>query len=149
MIRVVLYLVAVAVVAVGAVWLADRGWHVTAVDWNADSLAELRAAAPQVETHLANLEAHEFEIGERQWDLIVVSHYLQRDLFPKIVRGLKPAGRAILIVHMFEPGHETSRFSVHPGELKQFFEGATILSYEEGNSSGRATARIVVQPGIH
>ncbi|MFM2125597.1 MAG: hypothetical protein RL328_2048 [Acidobacteriota bacterium] len=132
-----------------AMWLADRGWQVTGVDWNADSLAQLRAAAPQVETHLADLEAHRFDIGEQHWDLIVVSHYLQRDLFPKILRGLKPNGRAIIIVHMFEPGHETSRFSVHPGELRQLFEGARIVAYEEGNPTGRATARIAVEPGIH
>ncbi len=130
-----------------AVWLAQRGWHVTAVDWSAESLAQVRHAAPAVETHLANLEAGEFEIGEQQWDLIVVSHYLQRDLFPKILRGLRPEGRAIVIVHMFEPGHETSRFSVQPGELGHLFAGGRILVYEEGNAQGRATARIVVQPG--
>ena len=132
-----------------AVWLAERGWHLTAVDWNADSLAQLKAAAPRVETYVADLETPQFEIGEQQWDLIVVSHYLQRDLFPKILRGLKPHGRAIIIVHMFEPGHEASRFSVHPGELKQLFAGARIIAYEEGNPTGRATARIVVEPGLH
>lgn len=130
-----------------AIWLAERGWHVTAVDWSAEYLAELRQAAPDVETRLANLEAGEFEIGGRQWDLIVVSHYLQRDLFPKILRGLKPDGRAIVIVHMFEPGHEASQFSVQPGELRHLFAGQRILVYEEGNPQGRATARIVVQPG--
>ena len=131
-----------------AIWLAERGWHVTAVDWSAEALAQLKAAAPQVETRRANLEAHQFKIGEQQWDLIVVSHYLQRDLFPDILRGLKPDGRAILIVHLFEPGHEESRFSVHPGELRKLFAGNRILVYEEGNPEGRATARIVVQPGV-
>lgn len=128
-----------------AVWLADLGWDVTAVDRSVESLAALQN--PRIHTITADLEQHEFEIGEQQWDLIVVAHYLQRDLFPMILRGLKPDGRAILIVHMFEPGHEASRFSVHPGELRHLFEGNRILAYEEGNPEGRATARVVVQAG--
>lgn len=135
-------------IGANAVWLAERGWQVTAVDWSAESLAQLKAAAPSVETHVANLEKHDFEIGEGQWDLIVVSHYLQRDLFFRVLRGLKPGGRAILIVHMFEPGHEQSRFSVEPGELRNLLAAGRILVYEEGkppgNPQGRATARAVV-----
>ena len=132
-----------------AIWLAERGWNVTAVDSYPVALAALKEAAPSIDTHLADLEKHEFAIGEAAWDLIVMSYYLQRDLFEPAQRGLKPGGVAIVIVHMFEPGHESSRFSVHPGELREFFSDQTILEYYEGkpesDPSGRAIARIAAR----
>src|SRR5712671_4960727 len=92
-----------------AVWLAEHGWQVTAVDRSP-------VAIPMVETHVADLEKHEFQIGEAEWDLIVVSLYLQRDLFDLIKQGVKRGGVVLVIVHIFEPGHEQSRFSLNPGE---------------------------------
>jgi SAM-dependent methyltransferase len=124
-----------------AVWLAERGWRVTAVD-KAPTVAHAG-----VEVYTADLERHEFEIAEAAWDLIVMSYYLQRDLFPKIVRGLKPGGVAIVIVHMFEPGHEASRFSLHPGELREHFRECNIVAYYEGKPApdARAVAQIAVR----
>ncbi|MEO8100652.1 MAG: methyltransferase domain-containing protein [Acidobacteriota bacterium] len=132
-----------------ALWLAGLGWQVTAVDSSATAIAALRQANPAIETRVADLEKHEFAIQESAWDLIVVSYYLQRDLFPSILRGLKPGGVAILILHMFEPGHEASRFSVQPGELLRCFTGETVLEYREGkpenDAGGRAVAQIAIR----
>lgn len=132
-----------------AIWLAGRGWDVTAVDASIAFIEALRAAAPSVKTHVADLEKHEYTVDESAWDLIVVSYYLQRDLFEPIQRGLKPGGIAIIIVHVFEPGQENSRFSLHPGELLEHFRASTVLIYEEGkpeiHPQVRATARIAVQ----
>ena len=124
-----------------ALWLAERGWRTTAVD-----KAPL-AARPGIDVHTADLERHDFKIDEDAWDLIVMSYYLQRDLFPKILRGLKPGGVAIVIVHMFEPGHEASRFSLQPGELRESFRECDILAYREGKPAlaARAVAQIAVR----
>jgi SAM-dependent methyltransferase len=121
-----------------AIWLAGHGWKVTAVDRSA-------IAIPGVETHVADLEKHEFTIAEESWDLIVVCYYLQRDLFEHIKHGLKPRGIALAIVHIFEPGHEQSRFSLNPGELATYFEGWEISHYHEGKSTDhhRAVAELV------
>jgi SAM-dependent methyltransferase len=121
-----------------AIWLAEHGWQVTAVDRSPITI-------PTVDTHVADLEKHEFPIAEDSWDLIVVCLYLQRDLFESIKRGLKPGGVALVIVHMVEPGHEQSRFSVQPGELRKYFEGWEISHYQEGKMSyhHRAVAELV------
>ncbi len=125
-----------------AVWLAERGWNVTAVD-KAPAIDH-----PGIAVHTADLEKHEFLIEEAAWDLIVVSYYLQPDLFGPILHGLKPGGVAIVIVHMFEPGHESSRFSVHAGELREYFQEATILDYREGKPEGENEARAVAQIAV-
>src|SRR5512142_1430150 len=121
-----------------AIWLAEHGWKVTAVDRSPITI-------PGVETHVADLEKHEFPIYEASWDLIVVSLYLQRDLFEPIKRGLKPGGVALVIVLLMEPGHEGSLFRAQPGELAKYFEGWKILHYHEGKSSDhhRAVAELV------
>jgi len=123
-----------------ALWLAEHGWEVTAVDRSP-------IAIPTVDARVADLEKHEFPILEAAWDLIVVCYYLQRDLFEPIKQGVKRGGMAIAIVHMFEPGHEQSRFSLHPGELAKYFEGWEISHYREGKPSDpdhhRAVAEIV------
>lgn len=121
-----------------ALWLAKRGWQVTAVD---------RVPSPHLDVQIANLERHDFSIEPGAWDLIVMSYYLQRDLFPAVVAGLKPGGMGIVIVHMFETGHEASRFSLHPGELRDCFRGCKILAYAEGKPSpeARTVAQIAFQ----
>src|SRR6476659_1243001 len=125
-----------------AVWLAEQGWQVTAVDRSP-------VAIPSVDMRVADLEKHEFPIEEAAWDLIAVCYYLQRDLFEPVKRGLKPGGVVIAIVHMFEPGHEQSRFSVQPRELAKYFEGWEILHYYEGKPRDpehkRAVAEIVAR----
>jgi len=108
-----------------AIWLAEHGWSVTAVDRSPVTI-------PGVDTQVADLEKHEFAIAEASWDLIVVSLYLQRDLFEPIKRGLKPGGVALVIVLLMEPGHERSLFRAQPGELAKYFEGWEILHYHEG-----------------
>ncbi len=132
-----------------AIWLAERGWSVTAVDRSAAAVAGLRRAAPTVDARVADLERHEFPIAGNAWDLILMSHYLQRDLFEPAKRGLRPGGVLIAIVHLFEPGHETSRFSLHPGELAAYFKDCEILHSREGKPEqdphGRAVAEIVVR----
>jgi tellurite methyltransferase len=123
-----------------AVWLAEHGWQVTAVDRSPVTL-------PMVDTHVADLEKHEFPIAEESWDLIVVSLYLQRDLFEPVKRGLKPGGVALVIVLLMEPGHEQSLFRAQPGELAKYFEGWEILHYYQGKSNDhhRAVAEIVAR----
>jgi tellurite methyltransferase len=135
-----------------AVWLAEHGWQVTAVDGSAAAIEAVRRGAPGVDARVADLEKHEFPIAEASWDLIAACYYLQRDLFEPVKRGVKPGGVALVIVHMVEPGHEESRFSVQTGELATYFEGWEILHYYEGKPHDpehkRAVAEIVARrPG--
>lgn len=124
-----------------ALWLADRGWSVTGVD-------RIRTIDdPRIVVHIADLEKHEYTIEPGAWDLIVMSYYLQRDLFPAVWEGLSPDGVAIIIVHLFEPGHEQSRFSLHSGELRAAFPEAEVVAYREGRTSpeSRAVAQIAIR----
>ncbi len=91
-----------------AVFLAERGCAVTAVDASASGLKKLERLAAErgvrVEAVLADLA--DFEVGTARWDAVVsiwahVPPALRRDLYARCVRGLRPGG--VLILEAYRP----------------------------------------------
>jgi tellurite methyltransferase len=130
-----------------ALWLAEHGWSVTAVDGLSEAIDSLRQKAAErgvnVDARIADLEKGEYAIESSAWDLVVISYYLQRDLFEPAKRGVVPGGVLLAIVLLGE-----GRFSAAPGELRGFFTGWKILHDREGDpggSSHRAVAEIVAR----
>ena len=132
-----------------ALWLAERGWDVTAVDGASVAIETLRARAAErglpVNVRVADLEKTEFEIEPSRWDLIAICYYLQRNLFESAKRGVKPGGVLISIVHVAEPGQAPTRHSLRPGELETFFKGWEILHRHEGIPSDKPHRRSVAE----
>ena len=71
-----------------AIFLAEHGWQVTAVDASHVGIELARAAARthnvEVDWRVADLEQGRFEIEAEAYDLIGVFYYLPRNLFPQI-----------------------------------------------------------------
>jgi tellurite methyltransferase len=119
-----------------ALYLAGRGWRVTAVDGSASAIAKLRErnieTNAEIDARVADLERGEFEIPPDSYDLICDCYYLQRDLFPNIKTGIRRGGMAIVIVHLSdEPSESATR--ARPGELRALFTDWNILHYREGH----------------
>jgi SAM-dependent methyltransferase len=129
-----------------AVWLAEHGWSVTAVDGAPAAIETLRRRASGVTALIADLEKGEYRIEPSSWDLIVISYYLQRDLMPPAKAGVRPGGVLIAIVHITEPGQEPTYKRARPGELKGFFSGWEILHYCEEVPLAEIVARRPEQP---
>src|SRR5438128_453344 len=74
-----------------AIWLAQHGWTVAAVDYSVAAIEILRERAGgmglSLDPQIADLERHEFLIEPAAYDLIVICNYLQRDLFPFVKAG--------------------------------------------------------------
>jgi SAM-dependent methyltransferase len=136
-----------------ALWLAEHGWKVTAVDGSSAAIEALRNRADQahlaINTHVADLERHEFAIAPSAWDLIAICYYLQRDLFEPAKAGVVPGGVLISIVHITEPGEEPTGHRLRPGELVKHFDGWEVLHYAEGKPNDpvhkRTCAEIVAR----
>ena len=77
-----------------ALWLAERGWRVNAVDISEVAIGKLRQAAAELslKINLFTIDAAEYEFRPAQFDLIVLFYHLDRSLFPKIVSALNPGG---------------------------------------------------------
>lgn len=123
-----------------AIFLAERGWQVVAVDASRVGIEIAEAAARthdiEVDWRVADLEREEFEIEAEGYDLICVFYYLQRDLFPKIRAGVKPGGLAIAAIHTVDDSSDIKpmnpAFLLHPNELRAEFRGWEILHDYEG-----------------
>jgi len=117
-------------------WLAARGLRVTGVDRDALALQGLRTAVPRAELLLADLENGPWPLAGRQFDAVVVTHYLWRPLWPAILASVGPGG--LLIYETFGAGNgrygRPSRpdFMLQPGELLQVAQGLRVLGYEDG-----------------
>jgi SAM-dependent methyltransferase len=113
-----------------ALWLAEQGWDVTAVDGAPAALRNLDH--PGIAPVLADLQNGGYVIQEETWDLIVVAYYLQRDLFAPAKAGVKPGGAFIAIVHTTEGDEEPTEHRLRTGELMGYFTGWEILHRYEG-----------------
>ena len=118
-----------------AIFLADRGFQVTAVDNSrvGIEIAKQRAAEKKlkIDFRVADLETGELAIEENRYDLICDFYYLQRDLFGAMKKGVRAGGIVISTIHIYGTGEETGRFGLPEGELQTFFEDFEILHYHE------------------
>ena len=132
-----------------ALWLAEHGWEVTAVDAAPAAIEILRARAAErglkINAVVANLEKGEFEIEPSRWDLVAMCYYLQRNLFEPAKRGVAPGGILISIVHITEPGEQPTPHRLRPGQLEQYFAGWEILHRHEGKPNDSAHRRAVAE----
>jgi tellurite methyltransferase len=128
-----------------ALWLADHGWRVTAVDGSPAAIEIVTARNPSIGVFAADLENHEYIIQPDSWDLIVFSYYLQRDLFEPAKRGVVPGGMVLAIVHIPGPGEPLTRFRLNPGELAGAFQDFEILHSYEGPSRDPEHRQLVAE----
>jgi tellurite methyltransferase len=132
-----------------ALWLAEQGWEVTAVDGAPTAIEVLRRRAAErgvtVDAKVADLEKGEYWIERSRWNLIAMCYYLQRNLFEPAKQGVVPGGIVLAIVHITEPGEEPTAHRLRPGELVRFFQGWEILHLFEGRANDTAHRRAVAQ----
>jgi SAM-dependent methyltransferase len=132
-----------------ALWLAQHGWQVTAVDGAATAIAALReqarTAGLAIDARVADLKQHTFTIEPAAFDLVTICYYLQRDLFARAKSGVRAGGVLLAIVHTTEGDEEPTESRLPPGELAQYFNGWEILHLREGRSSDTAHKRSVAE----
>ena len=132
-----------------ALWLAEHGWDVTAVDGAQAAIEILRTRATErglkINAIVADLEKGQFEIEPSRWDLVAMCYYLQRNLFEPAKRGVAPGGILISIVHINEPGEEDGPHRLRPGQLEKYFVGWEILHRFEGKANDAAHRRAVAE----
>jgi SAM-dependent methyltransferase len=123
-----------------AVYLAQQGFQVVAVDISEQGLAKCRRLARQrgveVETIVADLNT--FYLGEAAYDLITDFYYYDARLFPKIMAALRPGGRFILQNFSVDQpttnrfGPRNPAYLVKPNELLTYFSRYRVRYYEDG-----------------
>lgn len=132
-----------------AVWLAGRGFRVTAVDFSAEALSRVRDSGIEVTCRQLDLESPDVDLGRDAYNLICGFFFLHRPLFPRLREALRPGGLIVYKTYTTDqlryPGRP--RHPMHllePNELLRVLEGFRVLRYEEA-WEGKGTAAIAAR----
>lgn len=115
-------------------YLAEQGFKVDAVDLSDYALSKVEDHE-NINKIEADLDSYKFEI--EAYELILKINYLDRKMFPKIIKALKKGG--LFIYETFvetqtgEGYHNPTNpdFHLKRGELPRAFEALETISYEE------------------
>lgn len=139
-----------------AIWLAEQGWQVDAVDISPVGLARAAELAHSrqavVQWIAADLDDLSWEPPRSKYDLIVVFRFLDRLRLPQLIEeSLAPGG--LLVYETFSVGQlsrpdnhlKNPAFALNPGELPTLFPQLTALDYEEANLDDRCVGRLLAR----
>ncbi len=147
-----------------ALYLAEQGFSVHAIDRDASALQALRSFAEERKLHNVTTEVVDLESGPvsetlflpNTYDVVSVFLYLFRSLIPLFVQTLTPGGMLVYETFSVEnhlryqhPRHR--EFCFEPGELPTLVSDLHILQYDEGErprpdgQPGMFTVRLLAQ----
>ena len=126
-----------------ALYLAARGYRVDAVDVSEVALDAASDEAQRLglreQIRLVQADLDRWHVPPGRYDVILVFFYLNRDLLPRLARGLRPGGL------LFQANRNRRHLKVHPdfpagylldvGELRLLAEaaGLEVVHYTEGS----------------
>lgn len=108
-----------------AIWLAQQGYQVDAIDRDALAVASM-SSINNIHVHIADLEASEAYTFDHHYDGIIVSRYLYRPLLKTLAAILNPNG--VLIYETFMLGNEVYGKPSNPNFLLQQDELLDVYS---------------------
>lgn len=115
-------------------FLIQRGLRMIGVDISGVAVHRAKAAFPDLMAVQADLTR--FYLPPARFDVIINFFYLQRDLWPRYVRSLRPGGILILetlLVDFREVRPDIdAQYLLQPGELAAAFPELETLTYREG-----------------
>lgn len=137
-----------------AVWLAERGYRVTALDWQAEALDMGRRLAESRGT-ACDFRAVDLRepgsVPSGPWSVVLDFRYLDRPLLATFPQLVVPGGVAMVRTFREAPGYEghpRPRHRLGPWELTRAFPRGEweILAHEQGfDPDGRPAAGIVAR----
>jgi SAM-dependent methyltransferase len=126
---------------------------VRAVDRDEERVSRLADLARRLRLPLdaatVDLEADGVDLGDGEYDLVLVFRFLHRPLFPSLARALRPGG--VLLYETFtreqaRHGRPTNPdFLLDPGELPRLVAPLEVIRQREGEFEGRHVASVAAR----
>ena len=128
-----------------AIWLAKQGWEVTLIDISETGVEQAQQNAGPLSSRihfvvddLTHLKAWQTrcQVG---FEVVMTFFYLDRKIFPQIVRAIRPGGLLVYKTPTSAPaklagglrGPKNPAYLLEPGELLQLANGLRVLHYRE------------------
>jgi 2-polyprenyl-3-methyl-5-hydroxy-6-metoxy-1,4-benzoquinol methylase len=134
-----------------AIWLARQGWNVTLIDISETGIEQARQHAGPLATHMHFVvdDLTGFKASQTRFDVVMAFFYLDRQIFPEIVKAVKPGGLLIYKTLTVEQlklagGPKDRAHLLEPGELLRLAGGLQVLHYRE-EVAKKATAELVAR----
>jgi SAM-dependent methyltransferase len=128
-----------------AIYLAEQGWRVVAVEGSTEGARVMReecarrGVLDRIESRIVDLEspARDQAIEPDGYDLVCDFYFLDRALFPALRAAVRKGGLWVAAIHVEGPGSTNHAFLLAPGELVALATGWNweILHTYEGPSS--------------
>lgn len=126
-----------------SIWLARQDWEVTLIDVSEIAVEQARQKAAPVSPHIHFVvdDLTRYKASQTQFDLAIVFFFLDRNIFPEIIKSLRPGGCLIYKTHTQNTQPDSrpnapadkinSSYLLHPGELPRLASGLDILHHRE------------------
>jgi tellurite methyltransferase len=138
-----------------ALYLAARGYTVDAVDVSEVALEAASAEAKRLglrdRVRLVQADLERWRVPAERYDLIVIFFYLNRDLMPRLARGLRPGGL------LFQANRNRRLLEARPdfspdylldvGELGRLADaaGLQVVHYADGTSERDSDSFVIAR----
>ena len=110
-----------------AIWLAQHGWEVVAIDGATEAIRILHEREPRVDARVLDLETGApLPFDDESFDLIAILFYLHRPLFAEAKRLLRRGGIIVAAARM------SGTFAIGAGEMREAFGDLAIVQEREG-----------------
>ena len=110
-----------------AVWLAQHGWNVVAIDGATEAIRILRERESRVDARVLDLETGApLPFDDESFDLVAILFYLHRPLFAEAKRLVRRGGVIVAAARM------SGTFAIGADEMRAAFGDLAIVHEREG-----------------
>lgn len=134
-----------------AIWLARQGWEVTLIDISDTGIEQARQKAGPLASHIHFVvdDLTRFAASQTQFDVVMAFFYLDRRIFPEIVKAICSGGLLIYKTYTqaqagLVGGPKDVSHLLAEGELLRLADELRVLHYNEVVAE-KATAELVAQ----
>lgn len=137
-----------------AIWLAQQGWNVDAVDISSAGLTLARQLAEREGQAIRWIAADldQFAVAPGSYDLVVVFRFLDRIRVPSLIESALRSGGTLIYetftaAQLARPDNHlrSAAFTLSPGELPRLFGGLRVIDHREVELRDRTVARLLAR----
>ena len=132
-----------------AIFLAENGYVVDGIDSSEVAVEKVRSFAQResLPIHAKQADLTNYQILENTYDVILNFYFLERSLFPHIMKGLKQGGMLLFETYTIEQPEygrpHNPAYLLKPNELLQSFINLHIIYYHERIDKQKAGTKAI------